>query len=167
LPGGATGARRGCHIAQAVGKLGDVRLLAEALLARRLPAGDGAALRVGIVRTPYWDDCDPEVAASCQAALTIVGWTASEVDLPGTAHAFAAFMLRGFAELGTAIPAAVLADASPQVRALALYSRLWPAARLVRADRDRALLRRGLADALCRCRPARLADGPGASVPAR
>jgi aspartyl-tRNA(Asn)/glutamyl-tRNA(Gln) amidotransferase subunit A len=126
---------------------GDVRLLAEALLARRLPAGDGAALRVGIVPAPYWDDCDPEVAAACQAALTIAGWTVREVELPGAAHAVAAFMLRGFAELGTAIPAAVLADASPQVRALALYSRLWPAARLIRADRVRALLRRGLADA--------------------
>ena len=37
---------------------GDARLMAEALLARRLSASDGGSLRVGIVAAPFWDDVD-------------------------------------------------------------------------------------------------------------
>ncbi|MEY2459903.1 MAG: aspartyl-tRNA(Asn)/glutamyl-tRNA(Gln) amidotransferase subunit, partial [Acidimicrobiaceae bacterium] len=42
---------------------GDARLVAEALLARPLIADPARQLRVGIVRDPYWSDCQPEVAA--------------------------------------------------------------------------------------------------------
>ena len=71
----------------------DVRLLTEVLLGRDLPAEDGAALRVGIVRAPFWDDVDPAVAAACQAGLDAAGWTVSEIALPHVELAAAAGMV--------------------------------------------------------------------------
>lgn len=127
-----------------------VRALSAALLARDLPEGDGSALRVGIVRDPFFEDADPEVAASCLAALETSGWEVAELELPSLALAQAAGTVRTLAELGGAIPPAVLADAGPLVRALVLHSRLWPASLLTRADRVRAAVRRELAGAFGR-----------------
>jgi hypothetical protein len=122
-----------------------VRLLAGGLLARRLPAGDGAALRVGIVPAPYRDG-DPGVAAACRAALTIAGWTMREVELPGAVHA-AAFMLGGSPSWAPRSRPRCWPMPARRCGHSHCIPRLWPAARLARADRVRALLRRGLADA--------------------
>ncbi len=47
----------------------DARLLGSVLFDRALPEGvaDAAGLRVGLVRSPFWDDVDPEVEAACRA----------------------------------------------------------------------------------------------------
>ena len=126
---------------------GDVRLLSEVLLDRELPAGEGAGLRVGIVRGPLWDDVVPDVADACRQGLTAAGWRVSEVALELIEYAPAAGTVRTLAELGGAIPAAVLADAKPLVRALMLASKLWPAGYLLKADRIRAAVRRALVTA--------------------
>jgi Asp-tRNA(Asn)/Glu-tRNA(Gln) amidotransferase A subunit family amidase len=47
----------------------DTRLLSEVLTGRALPSGDGTSLRCGIVRSPFWEDLDPEVEARCREAL--------------------------------------------------------------------------------------------------
>ncbi len=125
----------------------DTRLLTEALLASELPASDAAALRVGVVRSPYWDDCDPQVAARCQELLDVSGWTVREIDLATAPVAQAAGLVRTLTELLGATPPDVLATADVMVRAMSIYARTWPASLLLRADRVRAQLRRELAAA--------------------
>lgn len=119
----------------------DTRLLTEALLDRELPHGDGSRLRVGLVRTPYWDDCDPAVSAACEAALDASGWECRDLELSGGEHVQTAGIVRTMCELAPATPVAVLAAADPLVRAYTLYAQLWPAMLLARADRVRAQLR--------------------------
>ena len=51
------------------------------LTARAFPAGDGARLRCGIVRAPFWDDLDPEVEARCREAVAAGGWEIVELSL--------------------------------------------------------------------------------------
>ena len=60
---------------------GDARLLTEALLNRELPPHDGSQLRVGVVRSPFWDDVDPDVAGLGDAALRAAGWPVTEIVL--------------------------------------------------------------------------------------
>lgn len=124
----------------------DTRLLLEALLARPLPVGDGSALRVAVIRDPFWTDLDPEVAASCEAALTATAWQVDEVALPYAELAASAGGVRAATELGMMVPSQVLPDVDPITRGMLQYSALMPARRLLRADRVRAKLRRGLAD---------------------
>jgi aspartyl-tRNA(Asn)/glutamyl-tRNA(Gln) amidotransferase subunit A len=124
----------------------DIRLLTEAFLGRPLPAGDGAALRVGIVRTPFWDDLDPEVAATCEAALAAFA-DVREVALKTAVLSPPAGAVRVGAELGALIPDGVIEDVEPITRALIQFSALHPARRLIRADRVRAAVRRELAAA--------------------
>jgi Asp-tRNA(Asn)/Glu-tRNA(Gln) amidotransferase A subunit family amidase len=125
----------------------DVRLLSEVLLARELPSHSGTGLRVGIVRGPMWDDIAPSVADACRQGLEAAAWRVSELSLDLIELAPAAGAVRTLAELGAAIPPAVLADAQPLVRAAMLAARLWPAGHLIKADRVRAGLRRTLAEA--------------------
>lgn len=130
---------------------GDARLLAEALLARPLPAGDGAALRVGVVRDPYWEDVAPGVAARCREALDAAGWEVDELALEWAALGAGALAVRISAEALATFPAALLADVDPLTRATLKYSMLFPAPALARSDRIRAAIRRWLADAFARC----------------
>jgi aspartyl-tRNA(Asn)/glutamyl-tRNA(Gln) amidotransferase subunit A len=124
----------------------DARVMAEALLGRQLPAGDGPALRVGIVRTPFWDDLDPEVAAACEAALA--GFTdVREITLTSAVLSASAGAVRVGAELGAMVPDGVIDDVEPLTRALLQFGALHPARRLIRADRVRAAIRRELAGA--------------------
>jgi Asp-tRNA(Asn)/Glu-tRNA(Gln) amidotransferase A subunit family amidase len=123
----------------------DTRLLASALLGRPLAAGDGRALRVGVVRDPFWTDVDPEVAAACESALTATGWAVEEVDIAHLELAGAAAMGRLLAEV-TAPPAAVLDALAQTTRALVLGALLLPARYVPRADRVRAAIRRSVAD---------------------
>jgi Asp-tRNA(Asn)/Glu-tRNA(Gln) amidotransferase A subunit family amidase len=124
----------------------DTRLLLEALLARALPVGDGAALRVAVVRNPFWTDLDPEVVATCESALAATGWNVAEVELPYAELAAPAGGVRAATELGMMVPNHVLPDVDPVTRGMLQYSALMPARRLLRADRVRAKLRRGLAE---------------------
>lgn len=125
----------------------DTRLLSEVLLGRALKRGAGDRLRVGVVRAPYWDDCDPAVSASCEVALGASGWAIADLELSCGEHVQAAGMVRTMCEMTPATPAHVLAAADPLVRAYALYAQLWPAMLLARADRVRAQLRADLAEA--------------------
>jgi len=119
----------------------DTRLLTEVLLGRPLERSGGAGLRVGIVRAPYWDDCDPAVVTSCEQAIAAAGWATEDIELSAGDLLPAAGIVRTMCELVPATPAHVLAAADPLVRAYALYARLWPAMLVARADRVRAQLR--------------------------
>ena len=131
----------------AVGRDGsDVRILAEALLDRPLPPGDGTALRVGVVRQPFWDDVDPAVAGACDAALRAAGWSVTELIVEHVELASAATLGRLTAEVGMP-PASMLAGLSRPTRALLLAGTLVPARLIPRADRVRAAVRRSVAAA--------------------
>ena len=99
---------------------GDARLVAEALLARDLVA-DAGALRVGVVRDPYWTDCQPDVAARCEDALAATGWTVRDITIEHLQLAGAALTVRLGAEAGTP-PQTVLDGLSPTTRAIMLRS---------------------------------------------
>jgi Asp-tRNA(Asn)/Glu-tRNA(Gln) amidotransferase A subunit family amidase len=129
----------------------DARLLLEALLARPLPAGAGAGLRVGVVRRPYWENVDPEVERLCHDALGAAGFAVTELELPFAELAAPAGAVRASAELGIAVPSAIVRELHPITRGLLQFGALQPARRLVRADRVRARLRRELVAAFARC----------------
>jgi Asp-tRNA(Asn)/Glu-tRNA(Gln) amidotransferase A subunit family amidase len=122
----------------------DARLLGQVLFDRVLAPGDGAPLRVGIVREPFWADLDPEVERACSEAIDAAGWTTEELALEGAEHAQAATVLRLTLEALPATHPEEVADADPLMRALLKYEQLLPARHLVKADRIRALLRREL-----------------------
>jgi aspartyl-tRNA(Asn)/glutamyl-tRNA(Gln) amidotransferase subunit A len=122
----------------------DARLLAEVLFNRVLAPGDGAALKVGLVRSPFWENVDPEIASACEDALAAAGWATEEIEIAGAEHSRAATVLRLTLEGLPAIRPHELADAAPIMRALVKYEKLLPARHLMKADRIRALLRREL-----------------------
>jgi Asp-tRNA(Asn)/Glu-tRNA(Gln) amidotransferase A subunit family amidase len=149
---GYTGANSTLSAPGALGRdAADVRLLAEALLARPLLAGEGDGLRIGIVRHPYWDDLDEDVEGTCRDALAAAGFAQVDVELPFAELAPTAGAIRATAENGVAVPDAVLPELDPITRGLLLYGALQPARRLIRADRVRARLRRDLVDAFASC----------------
>lgn len=129
----------------------DARLMAEVLLGRPLPAGDGSALRVGLIPSPYWQDLDPGVEAACRAALSAAAWQVEDLDLPFAELSAAAGAVRAGAELGAMVKPGIVPELDPVTRALVHYAALQPARRLVRADRVRARLRRELASAFVTC----------------
>jgi len=130
---------------------GDTRLFGEILTGRPLPAADASGLRAGIVRTPFWEDLDPEVDSACRAALGAGGWSTPELTLAGAEHAAIATVLRLTLEGLPSLGRDELEEAEPVARALAKYALLFPARLLLRADRVRALVRRELATAFERC----------------
>jgi aspartyl-tRNA(Asn)/glutamyl-tRNA(Gln) amidotransferase subunit A len=123
----------------------DTRLLAEVLMSRVLAPGQATGIRVGLVRSPFWEDIDPDVERACQQALAAAGWATEEVTLAGAEHSRIATVLRLTLEGLPSIRPQELADAAPLARALIKYEKLLPARHLVQADRVRALLRRELA----------------------
>jgi aspartyl-tRNA(Asn)/glutamyl-tRNA(Gln) amidotransferase subunit A len=125
----------------------DARLLAGALMGRPLPAGDGRALRVGIVRAPFWEDIDPEIDRACGDALEAAGWEQEKVVLAGSEHTRAATVLRLTLGALPELDPGEIAEAHPVMRALIKYELLLPANALVKADRIRAQLRRSVATA--------------------
>ena len=126
---------------------GDARALAEVLAARAFPAGDGARLRCGIVRAPFWDDLDPEVEARCREAVAAGGWEIVELALDRVELSGPAAASRLAPEFLAGLDLSVLAELDPATRALCQFALLTPALRMVRADRVRAHLRRETARA--------------------
>src|SRR4051812_196690 len=122
----------------------DARLLGEVLFNRVLAPGDGAGICVGIVRDPFWENVDPEIAAACEEALAAAGWATEHIELAGAEHSRAATVLRLTLEGLPAVHPHEIADAEPIMRALVKYEKLLPARHLMKADRIRALLRREL-----------------------
>ena len=125
----------------------DARTLAEVLAARAFPAGDGARLRCGIVRAPFWDDLDPGVEARCREAVAAAGWEVVELALDRVELSGPAAASRLAPELLAGLDLSVLAELDPATRALTQFALLTPAVRMVRADRVRAHLRRETARA--------------------
>ena len=124
----------------------DARLVAEALLARPLPA-HATELRVGIVRDPFWTGSQHDVVARCEHALAATGWMVRDITIDHLDLAAAVLMTRLGAEAGCP-PAFVLDAMSPTVRAVMLSNLLRPATPVARADRVRAAIRRSVASVL-------------------
>ena len=129
----------------------DARLLGGVLAGRELPAGDGAGIRAGVVRSPFWENLDPEVEEACSGVLEAAGWEVEELSIEGAEHSVAATIMRLTVEGLPGITREVLAAAPPIARAVTKYQMLLPARHLVQADRIRALLRRELARAFEEC----------------
>ncbi|HVW82013.1 MAG TPA: amidase [Mycobacteriales bacterium] len=125
----------------------DARLMAEALLGRALPRGDASRLRVGLVRSPFWEDVDPEVAQLCESALATAGMAVRDVDLAYAEVSTAAGGVRASVEMSAVAPDSLLPELDALTRGMIGYARQIPAVRLLRADRVRARLRRELAAA--------------------
>ena len=125
----------------------DTRLLAEVLAGRALPAGDGAGLRCGLVRAPFWEDVHPHVEARCHAAVEAAGWEVVELDLDRIQLAGAAAASRLAPEMLAGVDLSVLPELDPITRGLCQFALLTPAVRMVRADRVRGHLRRQVARA--------------------
>jgi aspartyl-tRNA(Asn)/glutamyl-tRNA(Gln) amidotransferase subunit A len=125
----------------------DARLLGEVLQASPMTAGDGSALRAGLVPAPFWENIDPEVEEACRSALAATGWQVGELELAGAEHTRAATILRLTLESLPELHEEDLAEANPLIRALVKYEMLLPAHALTRADRVRSLLRRSVAAA--------------------
>ncbi len=126
---------------------GDARILASALLKRPLSAQSGSGLRIGIVRDPYWDDADPQVADICERAMRDAGWHVSAIHVENVELAHAAYLGRIVAEVGL-LSNELLASLSQPTRALVLAGMLSPARFVPRADRVRSAIRTSLAKML-------------------
>lgn len=125
---------------------GDARMLARALLERPMTQQSGSGLRVGIIRDPFWNDVDPEVAAAGEKAMRAAGWHVNEINLEHLELASAAFLSRLIAEIGVP-PNQLLETLSQPTRSLLLAGMLAPARFVPRADRVRAAIRESLAKA--------------------
>jgi Asp-tRNA(Asn)/Glu-tRNA(Gln) amidotransferase A subunit family amidase len=132
----------------------DARLIAEALLARRVEAKPASGLRLGVPRDQLWTDLDPEVEEACAAGVNLLrdaGVEVEEVSLAGAEHTVIATVLPLAMEgLPSEKPGAMMEIAphlSPLVRALGKYQLLTPGVALLKAERVRAQLRRSLAQA--------------------
>jgi Asp-tRNA(Asn)/Glu-tRNA(Gln) amidotransferase A subunit family amidase len=125
----------------------DSRLLGSVLFGRELAAADASGLRVGLVRAPFWEDVDAEVDAACRAALAATGWATAEPELPCAEHAMTATVLRLTLEGLPNLTEQDLAEADPITRGLVKYELLLSADLVIRADRVRSELRRGMARA--------------------
>ncbi|NNN00643.1 MAG: amidase [Acidimicrobiaceae bacterium] len=122
----------------------DARLLAEALLERTLTARSLETLRVGIVRDPYVNDCDPHVVSAFEAALTATGWQTIDIEVDHLELAGASFLSRLVSEIGRP-PNPVFDQLSVASKALLLAGSLMPATYVPRGERVRAGVRDSLA----------------------
>jgi len=173
--GGYTGGVSTFSAAGAFGRdAADARLLSEVLAARPMPPGDGAQLRCGIVRSPFWEDVDPQVEARCRDAIAAAGWEVVELELELVELSGPAAASRLAPELLAGLDLSILPQLDPATRALTQFALLTPAVRMVRADRVRAHLRRQTARAFERAdilawpaspAPPPLVDSPVVELP--
>ena len=125
----------------------DTRLLAEVLTGRELPRGDASGLRVGLIRSPFWEDIDPAVEEACSSLLDAAGWRLEDVVLPRAELARIAAVLQLTLEGLPSIDLENdLAAAGPVMSGLVKFELAIPAEAFVRAQRVRSVLRRGLRD---------------------
>ena len=124
---------------------GDARLLLHALTGLGLDAGDARQLRVGLVRSPFWEDLDPAVESACRDTLGESGWALEDLELPGSEFTRIATVLHVALEgLPSLDLENELPEANPITRALVKFELTLPASAYVRAQRARTLLRRGV-----------------------
>jgi Asp-tRNA(Asn)/Glu-tRNA(Gln) amidotransferase A subunit family amidase len=129
----------------------DARLLGGVLTGKEIPAGDRTSIRVGIVRSPFWENLDPEVDQACRELVDASGWEIDEISLTGAEHVMAATVLRLSLEGIPSTSREELAEAPPLARSVTKWQMILPARHLVQADRVRALLRRELVRAFESC----------------
>jgi Asp-tRNA(Asn)/Glu-tRNA(Gln) amidotransferase A subunit family amidase len=129
----------------------DARLFGEVLTGRALDRSDGRALRVGVVRDPWWTDLDPEIEAACDAALDAAGWESVEVSLAGAEHQQAAALVCLTTQSLPMLTADEIAEAEPVLRALIKFELLMTPLVVHQAERIRSLLRREVAVAFSQC----------------
>lgn len=131
----------------------DCRLLGSALFGEKLPAGDAAGLRIGVVRDAVSEDVAPEVRNACGEAIEALrgetGGEVREVELDGLETATMAAVLIINAELMNGVTPQRLNEIdpglSPMNRGFVKYRMLMPAAAIVQAKRIRTLMRHRLA----------------------
>src|SRR6478672_795249 len=129
------------------------RLLGSVLFGEELPAGDAAGLRIGVVRSPISEDCQPAVREACEAAIEALraetGGEVTELDPDALDLSGIAAILVGSTESAGAITPAFLNaigdELGPANRALLKYRLLLPHAAVARAELMRAHMRRFLA----------------------
>jgi Asp-tRNA(Asn)/Glu-tRNA(Gln) amidotransferase A subunit family amidase len=131
----------------------DCRLLGSALFGEKLPAGDAAGLRIGVVRDAVSEDVAPEVRNACGEAIEALrgetGGEVREVELDGLETATMAAVLIINAELMNGVTPQRLNEIDPGLspinRGFVKYRMLMPAAAIVQAKRIRTLMRHRLA----------------------
>ena len=123
----------------------DTRLLSDALFGKTHAPGDATGLRVGLIRSPFWEDLDPEVERACSDVLGATGWALEDTEIDAAEHIRIAtvihLVLEGMPEFGPD----VFLEGDVVSPALAKYAALMPAELLVRAARVRSLVRRSAA----------------------
>jgi Asp-tRNA(Asn)/Glu-tRNA(Gln) amidotransferase A subunit family amidase len=129
----------------------DARLFGSVLMGREVPGGDGAGLRVGVVRDPWWTDLDPEIESACDEAIRAAGWERVELSLGGSEHAQAAALVCLTIQSLPMLRPEELAEAEPVLRALTKFELLMTPVIVFQAARIRSLLRRQAAAAFERC----------------
>jgi Asp-tRNA(Asn)/Glu-tRNA(Gln) amidotransferase A subunit family amidase len=130
---------------------GDARVFGEVLTGRALTRGDGRALRVGVVRDPWWTNLDPEIETACDAALEAAGWERIELALAGAEHQQAAALVCLTTQSLPMLTAEEIAEAEPVLRALVKFELLMTPLVVHQAERIRSLLRREVAAAFAQC----------------
>ena len=129
----------------------DARLFGGVLMGTELSPGDGARLRVGIVRDPWWTNLDPEIETACESAVAEAGWETIELSLEGAEHAQAAALVCLTIQSLPMLRPEELAEAEPILRALAKFELLMTPVIVYQGARVRSLLRREAAAAFERC----------------
>lgn len=129
----------------------DGRLFGRVLMGRELPAGEGKALRVGIVRDPWWTNLDPEIEDACTSAIDAAGWERVDISLEGSQHQQAAALVCLTIQSLPMLSRDELAQADPILRALTKFELVMTPVVVYQAARIRALLRRETAKAFERC----------------
>jgi Asp-tRNA(Asn)/Glu-tRNA(Gln) amidotransferase A subunit family amidase len=131
----------------------DARLLASVLYGEELPAGKPGALRIGVMRDPFWTDSTSGVREACGAALESlraeVGGEVVEVELPDLDLILPAALLVAQAEEAVHLVPDVLNGLSPELglinRGVLKLRALLPLSLTARAFKIRAKVRRDLA----------------------
>ena len=123
----------------------DARLLSDALFGRTHAPGDAGGLRVGLVRSPFWEDLDPEVDEACRAVLAAAGWALEDAEIAAAGLIRIATVVHLVLEGMPEFDDSIFLEGDPVSPALAKYASLMPAELLVRAARVRSVVRRDAA----------------------
>jgi len=129
----------------------DARLFGSVLMGRDLESGDARALRVGIVRDPWWANLDAEIEEACDAALGASGWERVELSLAGSEHQHAAALVCLTVQSLPMLTREELVEAEAVLRALTKFELLMTPVVVYQAARLRSLLRREAVKAFERC----------------
>jgi Asp-tRNA(Asn)/Glu-tRNA(Gln) amidotransferase A subunit family amidase len=130
----------------------DCRLLGSVLFGEELEAGSASGLRIGVVRAPVSEDCQPDVREACEAAVEALrdetGGEVIEVQIDGLDHFQIASILVGTTEMLDEMSPEEIAslgeETSLVARGLLKYRMLLSAAAVARAHRVRTMARRSL-----------------------